>query len=132
VEASSGLERKARLSTLPLTCVLIPLSDIKVRRFWSSQSVKGSASSEVRLVYGSYLGYRRLKSPARKVEERRFRGRLRRFVIMSPEPALPGGALYTLIIVSTKELRAWIYRIIKSRVIIGRSWSAYSPEPLWT
>ena len=101
--------------------MLIPLSDVKFKRFWSSQSVKESASSEVRSVYGSHLGCKRLKSPARKVEERRFRGRLRRSVIVSPEPLLPWGALYALITVSSEELRAWICRIIKSRFITGRS-----------
>jgi hypothetical protein len=60
----------------------------------------------VRLVYGSHLGYKKLKSLIKKVKERRFRKRLKRFVIMSPKPVLPRGALYALIIVSNIELRA--------------------------
>jgi hypothetical protein len=61
-------------------------------------------SDKVRLVYRSYLGYKRLKSPARKVKERRFYKRFRIFIIISPKLILPREALYALIIVSNKEL----------------------------
>jgi hypothetical protein len=61
-------------------------------------------SNKVYLVYKSYLGYKRLKSLIRKVKERRFRGRFKRFIIISPKPILPREILYILIIISNKEL----------------------------
>ena len=58
----------------------------------------------MRAVYRSHLGYRRFKSPARKVEVKRFCRRFMRSIIVSPKPLQPRGALYALIIVSNKEL----------------------------
>jgi hypothetical protein len=58
----------------------------------------------VRLVYKSHLGYNRLKSLTRKVEERKFYKKLRSFIIISPKLILPREALYILIIISNKEL----------------------------
>ena len=55
-------------------------------------------------MYKFYLKCKRLKSLARKVKERRFYKRLKRFIIISLKPLQPRGALYALIIVNNEEL----------------------------
>jgi hypothetical protein len=62
----------------------------------------------VRLVCGSHLRCKRLKSLAKKVKVKRFRERFIRSVIVSFKPLQPKGALYALIIISNKELQACI------------------------
>ena len=62
----------------------------------------------------SYLGCKRLKSPAKKAEVRRLGGRPRRAVIAVPGLVDPGGALYALIIVIKGAFRAWICKKIRS------------------
>jgi hypothetical protein len=68
VFATKEPEINARSSTLPLIYILMPISDIKEKELESSQSVKGCPRGDVRGVVGSHLGYRRLKSPARKAD----------------------------------------------------------------
>jgi hypothetical protein len=74
VFATKEPEINARSSTLPLTCVLMPISDVKEKELESSQSVKGCPRGDVRGAVGSHLRCKRLKSPARKADRKRFRG----------------------------------------------------------
>lgn len=74
MSAAKEPEINAKSSTLPLACVLTPISDVKERELESSQSVKGGPRVDVRGADGSHLGCKRLKSPARKADRKRFRG----------------------------------------------------------
>lgn len=53
IKAKSKLKKKAKSRVLLFIYMLILLSNIKVRRFQSSQSIKGFTSSKVYLVYKS-------------------------------------------------------------------------------
>ena len=68
MSAAKEPEINARSSTLPLTCVLTPISDVKERELESSQSVNGCPRGDIRGAVGSHLGCRRLKSPTRKAD----------------------------------------------------------------